>query len=169
MLSCGPLDRTHAAARWAAVSVRPEWSARGLAVPAIAALLLPLAVLLPLASPWASLWLAPLFLLAAGLRLAALVNLALPPVPEPVPLADADLPSLTVLLPLYREAAVMPDLVAAMGRLDYPRHLVEFLVLLEADDPEQFSHDQDFARWLDASMSMYASRLASSNAASPAT
>ena len=129
-------DATHAAAHWAATSVPRHLSARGLAVPAIAALLLPLAVLLPLATPWASLWLAPLFLLAAGLRLAALVNLALPPVPEPAPLADADLPSLTVLLPLYREAAVMPDLVAAMGRLDYPRHLVEFLVLLEAGDPE---------------------------------
>ncbi|MGP9791111.1 glycosyltransferase family 2 protein [Roseinatronobacter sp. NSM] len=129
-------DALRAAARWAAVSVPGHLSARGLAVPTAAVLLLPLAVLLPLVLPWASVWLAPLFLLAAALRLAALVNLALPKAPEPPPLADADLPSLTVLLPLYREAAVVPDLVAAMGRLDYPRHLVEFVVLLEADDPE---------------------------------
>lgn len=125
-----------AAALWAASSVPGHMSARGLAVPAAAALCLPLAVLLPLALPWASLWLVPLFLLAAGLRLAALVNLAMPPVPEPALLADADLRTLTVLLPVYREAAVLPDLVAAMGRLDYPRHLVEFLLLTEADDPE---------------------------------
>ena len=122
-----PLHRqpSPAVARWASASVPARLSARGLAVPLWAVLLF--VILTPV--------LAPLFLLAAALRVAALRNLALPPVREPEPLPDAALPTLTVLLPLYREAAVVPDLVAAMERLDYPRHLTEFVVLTEADDP----------------------------------
>ena len=68
-------DPIGSAARWAVVSVPAHLSARGLAVPVWAALLLPAIALLPLASPWASYILAPVFVLAAGLRLAALVGL----------------------------------------------------------------------------------------------
>ena len=49
---------------------------------------------------------------------------------------DDDLPTLTVLVPLYREANVVPQLVAALSRLDYPRHLLDVKLLVEADDPE---------------------------------
>lgn len=123
-----------AAARWAVSSVPAHLSARGLAVPLWAALLLPLAALLPLLSPWASLWLAPAFALAAGLRLAALGNLFLRPPPPAPPLADADLPTATVLVPLFREASIFPDLAAALTRLDYPAHLLEVIILLEEGD-----------------------------------
>jgi hypothetical protein len=123
-----------AAARWAVSSVPAHLSARGLAVPLWAALLLPLAALLPLLSPWASLLLAPAFALAAGLRLAALGNLFLRPPPPAPPLADADLPTVTVLVPLFREASIFPDLAAALARLDYPAHLLEVIILLEAGD-----------------------------------
>jgi hypothetical protein len=105
-------------------------------VPAWAALLLPAAALLPLLSPWASVLLAPAFALAAALRLAALVNLFLPKPPAPPPLAEGSLPTVTVLLPLFREAPVLPDLAAALARLDYPAHLTEVIVLLEACDAE---------------------------------
>ena len=98
-----------ATAAWAASSVPPHLSARGLKVPLVAALCLPLALGLAALVPWASYILAPAFALAAALRLAALVGLILPRVPEPPPLPDAHLPTLTVLLPLYREAAVLPD------------------------------------------------------------
>ena len=125
-----------ATAAWAASSVPQALSARGLKVPLWAALCLPAIALLPLASPWASYILAPAFALAAALRLAALGNLFLPKPKEPPPLPDAHLPTLTVLLPLFREAAVLPDLVAAMGALDYPRHLMQFIVLLEEADAE---------------------------------
>jgi len=127
-------DPIGSAARWAVQSVPAHLSARGLAVPVWAALLLPAIALLPLASPWASYILAPVFALAAGLRLAALVGLFLPKAPEPPPLADADLPPVTVLVPLFREAAVMPDLVAAVARLDYPARLLEVMLLLEEAD-----------------------------------
>lgn len=127
-------DPIQAAAEWAVVSVPAHLSARGLAVPVWAALMLPAIALLPVASPWASLILAPVFALAAGLRLAALANLFLPKPEEPPPLADADLPAVTVLVPLFKEAAVMPDLVAAIARLDYPAHLLEVMLLLEEAD-----------------------------------
>ena len=118
------------AARWAVNSVPAHLSARRLAVPIWAELLLPAIVLLP----WASYILAPVFALAAGFRLAALVNLLLPKKPEPLPLADCDLPTKTALVPLFKEAAVMPDLVAAIARLDYPAHKLEVMLLLEQAD-----------------------------------
>jgi glycosyltransferase XagB len=49
---------------------------------------------------------------------------------------DEDLPTLSVLVPLYREANVVPQLIAAISRLDYPRHLLDVKLLVEADDPE---------------------------------
>jgi cellulose synthase/poly-beta-1,6-N-acetylglucosamine synthase-like glycosyltransferase len=44
------------------------------------------------------------------------------------------LPTYTVLVPLYREAAVVPDLLAHLGKLDYPASKLQVLLLLEADD-----------------------------------
>ena len=49
---------------------------------------------------------------------------------------DDDLPTLSVLVPLYREARVVPQLIAAISRLDYPRRLLDVKLLVEADDPE---------------------------------
>jgi hypothetical protein len=59
-----------------------------------------------------------LFLIAGGFRLAAALDL--PAAQTGTPLADHDLPSYAVLIPLYREAGVVADVVAAMRRLDYP-------------------------------------------------
>lgn len=49
---------------------------------------------------------------------------------------DFDLPRYTVLVAAYREAQVMGDLTCALARLDYPAHLLEILIVLEADDIE---------------------------------
>jgi cellulose synthase/poly-beta-1,6-N-acetylglucosamine synthase-like glycosyltransferase len=46
------------------------------------------------------------------------------------------LPTYTVLVPLYREAAVVPALVAALARMDYPSEKREVLLLAEANDAE---------------------------------
>lgn len=51
-------------------------------------------------------------------------------------LADSELPTYTVLVPLYHETAVVPGLLAALAALDYPPEKLEILVLLERDDPE---------------------------------
>ena len=46
-----------------------------------------------------------------------------------------ELPTLTILVPLYREAEVVPNLVAAISRLDYPSWRLDVKLLVEADDP----------------------------------
>ncbi|HRE43521.1 MAG TPA: glycosyltransferase [Terricaulis sp.] len=48
--------------------------------------------------------------------------------------APARWPTYTILCPLYREANVAPDLIAALGRLDYPIHALDIKLLIEADD-----------------------------------
>ena len=45
-------------------------------------------------------------------------------------------PAYTVLVPLYREARVVPDLVSALDCLSYPRDRLEILFLVEEDDIE---------------------------------
>lgn len=42
---------------------------------------------------------------------------------------------LTILAPLYREAEVLPNLIAAISRLDYPVWRLDVKLLVEADDP----------------------------------
>ena len=46
---------------------------------------------------------------------------------------DSAFPTLTVLVPLHDEAN-MAELVEALCAIDYPVHLTEILVLVEADD-----------------------------------
>ena len=51
-------------------------------------------------------------------------------------LNESTLPKYTILVPLYREAAVLPGLIAHLSQLDYPAEKLEILLLLEPDDPE---------------------------------
>lgn len=50
--------------------------------------------------------------------------------------APTQFPVYTVLCPLYREANVVSDLIAALARLDYPVSALDIKLLVEADDPE---------------------------------
>jgi len=52
------------------------------------------------------------------------------------PLLDEALPAYTIIVPLYREAAVAAELVANLARLDYPRDRLQVLIALEANDSE---------------------------------
>jgi cellulose synthase/poly-beta-1,6-N-acetylglucosamine synthase-like glycosyltransferase len=47
-----------------------------------------------------------------------------------------DLPTYSVLVPLYREAAVVPDLLNHLLGIDYPASKLQILIILEADDLE---------------------------------
>lgn len=47
---------------------------------------------------------------------------------------EAELPPYTILVPAYNEPEVVADLISAMDALEYPRHLLQVLLLLEADD-----------------------------------
>ncbi len=49
--------------------------------------------------------------------------------------ADDDLPVYTILVPLLNEAHLVPDLVAALGRIDWPRDRLDIKLIVEADDP----------------------------------
>lgn len=83
-----------------------------------------------------ALLLGPVFLGLIYLRLAACME----PVPADLWLShrwrvdDSRLPVYTVAVPLYREEAVLPQLVAALTALDYPPAKLDILLLTEADD-----------------------------------
>jgi cellulose synthase/poly-beta-1,6-N-acetylglucosamine synthase-like glycosyltransferase len=72
------------------------------------------------------------FLLGGATRLAASCT-PLPRTDAP-PLADQDLPTYTIIVPLYREAEVLEELVRNLAALDYPRERLQVLIVLEADD-----------------------------------
>jgi cellulose synthase/poly-beta-1,6-N-acetylglucosamine synthase-like glycosyltransferase len=75
------------------------------------------------------------FFAAAAMRLLALYWFAYPAAaPYRRPLSDAELPTYSVLVPLYGEAAVLPALLEAMTALDYPRGKLDIVFVLEAAD-----------------------------------
>ena len=51
-------------------------------------------------------------------------------------LSEADLPVYTILVPLYRESEVLPELLRSLAQLDYPREKLDIILLLEKDDTE---------------------------------
>jgi cellulose synthase/poly-beta-1,6-N-acetylglucosamine synthase-like glycosyltransferase len=49
---------------------------------------------------------------------------------------DDELPSYTILVPAYRETEVIQRLLEKLGHIEYPAHLLDVKLLLEADDRE---------------------------------
>ena len=61
----------------------------------------------------------------------------LSPTPEEIAaVPDHELPTYTILIPLYREAEVLGRLVQALGKLDYPAGKLDIQLLLEEDDQQ---------------------------------
>ncbi len=54
--------------------------------------------------------------------------------PDVAPLDDADLPLYSILVPVYKEPEVVPALLQALSRLDYPAEKLDVLLLMEEDD-----------------------------------
>jgi glycosyltransferase XagB len=73
------------------------------------------------------------FIAAAGLRLLTVAFTAGQPRP-PLRMTDEELPIYTIICPLYREANVVDNLVAAIRALDYPPEKLDVKFVLEADD-----------------------------------
>lgn len=70
----------------------------------------------------------------SALRLAAAI---LSPAPLRAPKLDDDrLPIVTILAPMFREAAVLPQLVRALDRIDYPAEKTDIKLIVEAVDTE---------------------------------
>ncbi len=55
---------------------------------------------------------------------------------EVAALSDSELPIYTVLVPVFKEANIVAQLVGNLGNLDYPKSKLEVLILLEEDDTE---------------------------------
>ncbi|MDC7787892.1 cellulose synthase/poly-beta-1,6-N-acetylglucosamine synthase-like glycosyltransferase [Rhodoplanes tepidamans] len=79
--------------------------------------------------------LALVFLAWTALRLLA-VALPAPVAPRLARQPDGTLPLYTVVVALHREAATVPQIVAALDGLDWPPEKLQVIVALEADDRE---------------------------------
>ncbi len=55
---------------------------------------------------------------------------------EVAALKDDELPMYTILIPVYKEASVLPSLLKSIEQLDYPKIKLDVKVLLEQDDEE---------------------------------
>jgi cellulose synthase/poly-beta-1,6-N-acetylglucosamine synthase-like glycosyltransferase len=122
---------------------RPQFSARTvvtgsqgfaaglIAAPLLIALLATPALILPVLHPVLSY----LYLAALALRILALIHRKHERHGELTP-APGPLPTYTVLVALYREAAVASQLVSCLKRLDWPASLLDIKLVCEADDAE---------------------------------
>ncbi|MEA5077702.1 MAG: glycosyltransferase [Anaerolineaceae bacterium] len=64
-------------------------------------------------------------------------NLEVPVTAEEVAqLKDADLPVYTILVPVHREAEVLPEILKSLASIDYPSARLDILVLMEEEDEE---------------------------------
>lgn len=100
-----------------------------LATLSLAALLQPLPVMAAL-----SLWAIVTLALSAGLKLAAaLAALRIPP-PEPPAPVIAQMPVVSIIVALYHEADIAGRLVVWLSRMDYPRDLLDIVLVVEAGD-----------------------------------
>ena len=59
-------------------------------------------------------------------------------------LNDADLPVYTLLVPVYKEAKVLPALLESLNKLDYPSTKLDIKILLEEDDVDTI---EAFKKW----------------------
>ncbi|MFK7941729.1 MAG: glycosyltransferase [Paracoccaceae bacterium] len=58
------------------------------------------------------------------------------------------LPKISILVPLYDEAGMIPKLVAGLSELDYPRERLDIKLLLEADDQATQDATLDLPPWI---------------------
>lgn len=73
-----------------------------------------------------------LFILVQVARLVVSSVLSVPTASDPPELADAELPTVSIVIPAYNEAAVLPETLDACRRLDYPTEKLELLITYES-------------------------------------
>ncbi len=122
----------------------PAYSARWPLTPAQAVVLVLLWAMVCVAVPWlpADFTLAAVsacggffFLGVVALRLLCLLPaVSRPPEPDMSYLSEPDLPVYSVLVPLFREAGMLPQLVSALASLRYPAERLDIKLILEEED-----------------------------------
>ncbi|MBE7245984.1 MAG: glycosyltransferase [Actinomycetospora chiangmaiensis] len=109
---------------------------RGIAAASCAAALLGFAFWPSVALALTGLAFSALFAAFVVLRLMAVsVEMSRKPA-QPAPVPDHLLPVYTIIVPLFREARVVDQLLTAIDALDYPRAKIDAKILLEAGDDE---------------------------------
>jgi cellulose synthase/poly-beta-1,6-N-acetylglucosamine synthase-like glycosyltransferase len=76
------------------------------------------------------------FIAVTWLRLTACAASLNAPAPQLRRLQDVELPIYSIVIALYREARIVPQLLAAMDRIDYPRAKLDVKFVIEEDDEE---------------------------------
>lgn len=76
------------------------------------------------------------FLACVMLRLLAAFEAKPPSIDHDIDHVAGELPIYTILVALYHESEMVPDLLVALGRLVWPRSKLEIKLLLEEDDEE---------------------------------
>ena len=80
-----------------------------------------------------TLWAVVTLVLATGMKVAAFLA-SLKPIKRPQPAILARLPVVSVMVALYRESDIASRLVARLGKLDYPRELLDICLVVEEED-----------------------------------
>ena len=114
---------------------RPAKASRGLALTVVALGLICCATP-DFAMALGSAFLSVLFLATVVLRLLASAASMGQRQPRRAVLSDPQLPAYSIVVALHREARVVPQLVAALDRIDYPRAKLDIKLVLETDDHE---------------------------------
>ena len=76
------------------------------------------------------------FLSCVALRVAAAIRTKGPTNRRNLPIRTEPLPKYSVLVALYKEVEVVPDLLSSLSRLNWPQSKLEILLILEEDDLE---------------------------------
>jgi cellulose synthase/poly-beta-1,6-N-acetylglucosamine synthase-like glycosyltransferase len=84
---------------------------------------------------WCALTLVATVALKAA-ALAAAVRRARAEAAAATPLPAASLPAVSLIVPLFREAGIAPRLLRRLGQIDYPRDLLDVLLVVEEVDTE---------------------------------
>jgi cellulose synthase/poly-beta-1,6-N-acetylglucosamine synthase-like glycosyltransferase len=124
-------------------AARPQFSARKRVTPAQMAAFLILASCLALSFaylPASVIWVAAstllgmFFLSVVALRLFCLFPVAPTKYENAISPSDAELPTYSILVPVFRETAVLPQLLRGLSRLNYPIEKLEIKIIVEEFD-----------------------------------
>ena len=102
---------------------------------AVALVVVAITLIWPMALLWGLVgWAVLTLTLSTLLKIAAGLAAGLRAPPEGPPPAIVRLPVVSVMVALYRESDIAPRLIRRLGRLEYPRELLDIVLVVEEDD-----------------------------------